>query len=133
MKTTTKRDGFEKCERCGSTERYFFTSRNNAHPGGTCVGCHLNRIATYRQNPDWRRKQYAKTTAWKRRGMVPSPDERCRICGILDNKFSPLQWDHSHAIDKFRGWLCGPCNRVLGQARDNVDVLRAAAHYLEAA
>ena len=40
--------------------------------------------------------------------------------------------DHKHDESKlFRGILCGNCNRMIGFAKDNPEVLRAGAEYLE--
>jgi hypothetical protein len=52
----------------------------------------------------------------------------CAICG-RDN---PEHVDHSHETGEVRGILCFNCNGGLGQFRDSVDALRAAALYLEA-
>ena len=38
--------------------------------------------------------------------------------------------DHCHDTGTIRGVLCGPCNRMLGLARDNPLILRSAANYL---
>lgn len=43
-----------------------------------------------------------------------------------------LHVDHDHATGKVRALLCGPCNRMLGCARDNPGVLVAGAEYVEA-
>lgn len=53
---------------------------------------------------------------------------RCEICQEL---VVPLHIDHDHNTNKFRGALCGNCNRGLGIYQDNPELLRAAASYLE--
>lgn len=51
-------------------------------------------------------------------------------CGICGGEGQHL--DHDHTSGKPRAALCQNCNLMLGQARDNPTVLRAAAAYLEA-
>lgn len=53
----------------------------------------------------------------------------CEICARTDR--APLHWDHHHASDAFRGFVCAFCNHLLGNANDDPDVLRAAIAYLE--
>lgn len=53
---------------------------------------------------------------------------KCDICGCWSE---PCWMDHDHATGLFRGWLCRACNTLLGQARDQVDILHRAALYLE--
>ena len=50
----------------------------------------------------------------------------CAICGRDD----PEHVDHSHETGEVRGILCFNCNGGLGQFRDSIDALRAAAMYL---
>lgn len=56
----------------------------------------------------------------------PKP-ENCEVC----NSKGKICFDHCHNSNKFRGWLCDPCNRILGQAKDNPDVLIALSIYLK--
>lgn len=56
------------------------------------------------------------------------PGERCEICNRLFA--NTPHFDHNHATGKFRGWLCGPCNKALGLFQDLPDNLLAAARYL---
>jgi Recombination endonuclease VII len=58
----------------------------------------------------------------------PRPS-RCELCG----KEARTVFDHCHATDKFRGWLCDRCNRVLGSVEDNSRLLHDMAEYLEKA
>jgi len=56
----------------------------------------------------------------------------CMICGITEEALNKkLDVDHCHVTGVVRGVLCNPCNVVLGHARDKIEVLEAAAKYLQ--
>lgn len=62
----------------------------------------------------------------------PRPD-LCEVCGEQEQRRGrKLCFDHDHQCGHFRGWLCSRCNLALGNARDNPEILRALAAYLEA-
>lgn len=64
--------------------------------------------------------------------LLVSQDGRCAICGNEPKK-QQLHVDHNHKTGVIRGLLCLWCNhRLLGGARERVDVLRSAIAYLEA-
>jgi hypothetical protein len=44
---------------------------------------------------------------------------------------APLHVDHDHATGQVRGLLCHRCNMALGYAREDPDVLRSLATYVE--
>lgn len=52
----------------------------------------------------------------------------CEVCGADDIQ---LCIDHDHETGKVRGLLCDLCNKALGQARDDADILRGLADYIE--
>jgi hypothetical protein len=54
-------------------------------------------------------------------------DYKCGVCGLV----KPLHVDHCHKTNKVRGMLCGTCNRGLGCAYDNPEILRSMINWLE--
>ena len=62
---------------------------------------------------------------------------RCAICGEPETAVSrtgrpkSISVDHDHDTGRIRGVLCDRCNRALWYLRDNPDLLRRAADYLE--
>lgn len=60
----------------------------------------------------------------------------CAICGnaetaTLRGEVKSLAVDHCHQTGEVRGLLCTDCNRALGLFKDNINVIRKAADYLE--
>jgi len=64
-------------------------------------------------------------------------DGKCAICKLPETgkdrhgNVRVLAVDHCHASGNIRELLCYSCNSMLGQARDNVEVLLAGAEYLK--
>jgi len=52
--------------------------------------------------------------------------EYCEIC----KNTAKTQFEHDHKTGEFRGWVCFPCNAMLGLAKDNPDTLLLGAEYL---
>lgn len=64
----------------------------------------------------------------------------CAICHLPEtakSRWNPdgeakwLSVDHDHTTKAVRGLLCSACNHMLGHSRDNADILRTAAEYLD--
>lgn len=75
------------------------------------------------------KEQKRLNTLPRKSGMIAArykPD-RCEVCETE----CKVVFDHCHAAEKFRGWLCASCNWALGQVKDNPKTLRALADYLE--
>lgn len=53
----------------------------------------------------------------------------CECCGRSSGKRA-LGLDHCHSAGKFRGWLCGSCNRGMGYFGDTITGLMRAVRYL---
>lgn len=74
-------------------------------------------------------------TAAQFHGMLEAQGHRCAICRRKpqsEHGRTGWQVDHDHNTGAIRGLLCGWCNRAIGLARDDPEVLRAMAAYVEA-
>lgn len=60
--------------------------------------------------------------------MWSAQGHACAICREPVEKFHV---DHCHGSGLVRGLLCGPCNKGIGQLKDDLGVLRSAVAYLE--
>lgn len=64
--------------------------------------------------------------------MLKSQNGVCAICGEKCPRHGDiLSVDHCHTTKKVRGLLCVNCNSLLGKGKDNPELLRKAAEYLE--
>ena len=56
----------------------------------------------------------------------------CAICGTTtwNGRHQRPHIDHDHETGRIRGLLCHSCNLLLGNARDDPSILRAAIRYL---
>ena len=71
------------------------------------------------------------------KSMALSQEYKCAICGELETsidangipRYMPVA--HCHSSGKIRALLCAACNKALGGFKDNPDILRKAALYIE--
>ena len=65
--------------------------------------------------------------------MYEKQQGRCAICGTDEpgSKFKHFHVDHDHVTGQVRALLCSDCNTGLGKFRDDPDLLRAAATYIQ--
>lgn len=69
--------------------------------------------------------------------LISKQGNGCAICGSVETKVHAsgtvfrFSVDHCHESGKIRGILCMTCNRGIGLFRDNAQLLRKAADYLE--
>jgi len=65
--------------------------------------------------------------------LLLSQDNRCAICNTdtPTGKWRVFAVDHCHTTGNVRGLLCNECNRGMGLLRDNAELLRRAADYLD--
>ena len=72
--------------------------------------------------------------------MLEDQDYACKICGLEEKTYRKrLSIDHDHSCCPgtkscgkcIRGLLCSNCNMSLGNAKDNVEILKKMIAYLE--
>ena len=127
-----------KCGLVGLPDEDFpkYKGKKNGY-SSNCRPCHRESVRAYKK------KNAHKNSKWKRRNMIRQygiePEDydsllvqqngKCAICEKPPGRGS-LQIDHCHSTGMVRGLLCGPCNRMLGMASDDPDILIAASKYL---
>lgn len=110
------------------------------------------KAAKYKADPEFRRVCRERTDKWRRdnlersrelakgyarkRDGLPAPSrpepDACECCFRKPaGRFKNLVLDHCHATGKFRGWLCGQCNRGLGLLGDTSVCIERALIYLK--
>ncbi len=102
----------------------------------------VKRAWQAKQGRDWRRNQHYKNTFGitldEYNEILASQGGKCAVPGCerttshsSRKNSEALQVDHDHKTGKIRGLLCVPCNLAIGHLRDNPELIRAAAEYLE--
>lgn len=109
------------CSGCCTSVPLFYIASGNR-----CVGCAYNArrdatvARTYGLDPEDHRR------------LLEAQGSRCAICGTASRRRA-LAVDHDHRTGLARGLLCTQCNHdLIGGAREDVRILRAAVAYLEA-
>lgn len=91
------------------------------------------RIAEHRKRYRAANKEKIRGSKRRDRGLPgalrPEP-KYCELCGGADSR--ALCLDHCHATGVFRGWICNLCNMGLARFRDDPELMRRAAAYVEA-
>jgi hypothetical protein len=77
------------------------------------------------------KKNYGITLKHKK-DMVKAQAGKCAICKKPVSSYGRKSAvDHDHANGNVRGILCANCNKLLGYAKDNTEILQSAIEYLE--
>lgn len=101
--------------------------------------CHYNRVKEWGStNPEARKRIYDRSRLKTTYGLskeeadwVLDYDGACFLCGGYSSDGKRLHVDHCHETGKVRGLLCNHCNRGVGCFRDQPDLMRMAADYLQ--
>lgn len=140
-----------KCKETKSLDRFYYWPKAERH-NYVCKAC-VNKQAMerYRKSAEMKQRS-AKKYRWKKHGIDCSIEQfdelfkkqngKCKICEVElfiyvsysgQDRTNQAALDHDHSTGKVRGILCNNCNRCLGLMKDNPDVFRKAAEYLEGA
>ena len=125
MMNEEAKPGLKWCPECEEYKPYesFYTSSRKA--GDQCKSC------SSKTNRDGRLKSKFNMTEKDYEVIFDHQGGMCAICGNKP-KARKFHVDHDHTSGLVRGILCLWCNhKVLGGARDNIDILKAAIEYLE--
>lgn len=137
-----------QCKHCHRNEpEVRFGRHDSGTPRSTCEACR-NTFSAPRKAKQYRNSDKLATKA-KLRGfekeeleaLIFLQDNKCAICERSFDEFR-MDVDHNHSCPEnhpknkscqkcFRGLLCGPCNQALGLFRDQPDLMRRAAEYIE--
>ena len=126
MTATKYPQGYFKDKACKTCESIFTpTNPCNIYCSPSCKG----KNAYYKRN-------YGITDA-DLAAMKRAQDNKCYLCGSegfligKNNHDERLVVDHYHSTGKVRKLLCHNCNRALGLFKDNPELMRRAADYVE--
>lgn len=104
---------FKNCSKCGQSKSLndygFNTSGRDPFDANgirlrrpECKEC--NKKITSGKN---KAKKIAKSLGFSTKAPEGT---KCELCGTTEK----IVFDHDHETEKFRGWLCDPCNRSIG-------------------
>ena len=77
-----------------------------------------------------------KFTLTQYQDMLAAQDGRCAACGTDEpggyaGRHGTFNADHDHDTGEVRGLLCYRCNRGIGLFKDDPDLMRLVAQYLD--
>ncbi|TWV56521.1 recombination endonuclease VII [Streptomyces misionensis] len=116
--------GHKLCRACGEVKPWSDWHRNATASDGLSTRCKACRAAEGRA--DHLKRQYGLTETERDLLVASQGGVRC-ICPAAP----PAHVDHSHETGRVRGVLCFSCNAALGQFKDQPEVIRRAAAYVE--
>ncbi len=136
----------KRCLMCGERkplEEFYSirTGRPKHRRMSYCKPCSIVRTSAYLQTPKGKVKARINKlkltfgiTLRRYNGILETQHGCCAICGSSESgrkDTSHLSVDHDHETGKVRGLLCSNCNSALGHFKDDPEVIRKAADYLE--
>lgn len=129
------------CSKCKEEKEMWEFGLHKNRPDGLynwckdCVKENRTRNKKYERESQYQ-KRYG-ITLYQYNLMLKAQGKVCAICKQPETRkqksgvIQPLSVDHCHKTYKVRGLLCNNCNNGIGRLKDDPELLRKAAQYLE--
>jgi hypothetical protein len=118
------------CNTCGILKLDSEYYRNGKWRQGSCKSCHIQKSNSVAKKNHLRRKYNISLEEYD--AKLEKQHYCCALCGkTQEEEKSALCVDHNHETGQIRDLLCRVCNRALGLFKDDPELLRKAAEYLE--
>lgn len=78
---------------------------------------------------DWRYRRAYGISLEQYNEMLEAQDGRCAVCAEPPS-IQRLHVDHDHRTGRVRGLLCMPCNRAIGNLKDDPERVKRLLEYL---
>ena len=133
----------KKCPRCLENKPKSEFHKNPSSKDGLTCYCRQCRKEYYEKNKERSRPRTIERTYGitieDYNNLLDQQNNCCAICGGVNENGYSLYVDHDHSCCKgkkscgkcIRQLLCSSCNFMLGNAKDNPELLKKAAKYLE--
>ena len=148
---------YKQCSQCGETkpatvQHFGYSKKYKGNLRGQCRVC--RRENGKKRDPQKRHEEFRKiyykdlslsrnkgraSHFKKKYGLTVKAYEnmfieqqfKCAICGIHQSDTRKFHVDHNHETGKVRKLLCPSCNWMIGNCRENTEILSAGIKYLE--
>jgi len=135
----------KQCGKCKQIKSVCMFSKNKQVRDGYSHWCKICKRAyalKFNQKPEQRRKTRNRNLQYNYgisleayECLFEVQNGRCVICGATKSSCYKSDWlvvDHDRVTGRIRGLLCNRCNRTLGMAEHNVELLQKMQDYLNA-
>lgn len=120
----------KKCTVCSIEKPLTEYYNNGKWKQGKCKTCHIKQSNSVAQKNHLRRKYNLSLEEYT--SKLEKQHHCCALCGKTQKEEkSALCVDHDHKTGQIRDLLCRVCNRALGLFKDDPQLLKKAAEYLE--
>lgn len=118
------------CKTCNEEKQLSEYYNNGRWKQGSCKPCLIKKNNKVAQKNHLKRKYNLSLEEFNEK--LQNQNYCCALCGkTQEEEKSNLCVDHDHETGKVRDLLCRVCNRALGLFKDNPQLLRLAAEYIE--
>lgn len=119
------------CTLCNLNKPTSEFHKNSRYKEGSYKHCKKCHYKVYGRDAHFRRSYGISENQYNE--IAQNQDWKCKICNAnhYEGQFSRLVVDHCHTNGGVRGLICQQCNIALGNAKDNPEILRKMADYLD--